>query len=85
MKQLLCLILAMLMFFSMTACNVTSGSGTPNDNFQYPDLPEPPDEFAPPIDDDDYDTLPEVKKQTPEKKSTMGLSASELKDDNDRK
>ena len=37
------------------------------------------------IDDDDYDTLPEVKKQTPEKKSTMGLSASELKDDNDRK
>ena len=57
MKKTLCLILAILMLAGMTACNVTSGNGTPNDNFQYPDLPEPPDEFAPPIDDDDYDVV----------------------------
>ncbi len=37
------------------------------------------------IDDDDYDTLPEVKKQASEKKGTMGLSASEIKDDKDKK
>ena len=37
------------------------------------------------IDDDDYDTLPEVKKQATEKKGTMGLSASEIKDDKDKK
>ena len=57
MKKLLTLTLAILMLAGMTACNVTSGSGTPNDNFQYPDLPEPPDEFDPPIDDDDYDVV----------------------------
>ena len=32
------------------------------------------------IDDDDYDTLPEIQKST-EKKGTMGLSSSDLKDD----
>ncbi len=32
------------------------------------------------IDDDDYDALPEMKNKT-EKKGTMGLSSSELKDD----
>lgn len=37
------------------------------------------------IDDDDYETLPEVKKQSTEKKGTLGLSASELKDDKDKK
>ena len=37
------------------------------------------------IDDDDYDTLPEIKKTTTEKKGALGLSASELKDDKDKK
>ena len=37
------------------------------------------------IDDDDYDSLPEVKKQTSEKKGVAGLSASEIKDDKDKK
>ena len=33
------------------------------------------------IDDDDYDALPEVKAKNTEKKGTMGLSSSDLKDD----
>ncbi|MBQ8268857.1 MAG: membrane protein insertase YidC [Clostridia bacterium] len=37
------------------------------------------------IDDDDYDSLPEVKKRTSEKKGVAGLSASEIKDDKDKK
>ena len=33
------------------------------------------------IDDDDYDSLPEIKTEKTEKKGTMGLSSSDLKDD----
>lgn len=33
------------------------------------------------IDEDDYDELPEVKKNTPENKNSVGLSSAELKDD----
>ena len=33
------------------------------------------------IDDDDYESLPEINKPKPEKKGTMGLSTSDLKDD----
>ena len=36
------------------------------------------------IDDDDYDTLPEIKKAPTEKKGAMGLSATEIKDDKDK-
>lgn len=51
MKQLLCLILATLMFVSITACNVTQGSTLPGDTPNNPDVsvPTPPDEFAPPL------------------------------------
>ena len=63
MKKLLCLILATLMFAGMTACNVTQGSILPGDtpnNSNPPNAsftPTPPEEFAPPIDEDEYDDV----------------------------
>ena len=58
MKRRPVLVLAILLLtVSLVGCSITPGPSTPNDNFQYPDLPEPPDEFAPPIDDDDYDVV----------------------------
>ena len=60
MKKLLCLILAVLMLIGMTACNVTQGSILPGDNSSNPNAsftPTPPDEFAPPIGEDEYDDV----------------------------
>ncbi len=60
MKKLLCLILAVLMLIGMTACNVTQGSTLPGDNPSNPNAsftPTPPEEFAPPIDEDEYDDV----------------------------
>ena len=59
MKQLLCRILATLMFAGMTACNVTQGSTLPGDTPNNPDVsvPTPPDEFNPSIGDDDFDVV----------------------------
>ena len=51
------------MFAGMTACNVTQGSILPGDtsnNSNPPNAsftPTPPEEFAPPIDDDEYDDV----------------------------
>ena len=58
MKQLLCLILATLIF-GMTACNVTQGSTLPGDTPNTPDVsvPTPPDEFNPSIGDNDFDVV----------------------------
>ena len=44
----------------LVGCNVTQGSTLPGDNPSNPNasfIPTPPEEFAPPIDDDDFDVV----------------------------
>ena len=57
MKKLFFLIHAALMLGSLIGCNVNPGPNTPGGNPNASFTPTPPEEFAPPIDDDEYDDV----------------------------
>ena len=58
MKRRPVLVLAILLLtVSLVGCGITPGPSTPNDNPNASFIPTPPEEFTPPIDDDDYDVV----------------------------
>ena len=56
-KSLFVTLVIFILVVFLASCNVTSPPSLPNDTPNASFTPTPPDEFAPPIDDDDYDVV----------------------------